>query len=163
MDHQNVLTNSSTNLLSKAFPRKCRNLSRIVKHYGHDRRVIVTKNLKTHLLELWPEEITILTDTCKFLGTCNTSQAERDYSMEDSNKTHGANGRGQNSVKKSLFGTSIRAILPKDNFNSRDNLLHCWWWHGSSIQMGWATMLQVLNYLLKVITGRISKSPGQSN
>ena len=51
LDLQNIQTNSTTNLLSKAFPRECRNLSRIVEHYGHDRRVIVTKNLKTHLLE----------------------------------------------------------------------------------------------------------------
>ena len=45
-------TLSRTNLLSKTLPRKCRNLSRIVEHYRHDRRVIVTKNLKPHLLEL---------------------------------------------------------------------------------------------------------------
>ena len=51
LDLQNIQTNSTTNLLSKALPRECRNLSRIVEHYGHDRRVIVTKNLKTHLLE----------------------------------------------------------------------------------------------------------------
>ena len=65
--------NSITNLLFKALPRKSRNLCRIVEHYGHNWRVIVTKNLKTHLLELWPEEITVLTDACKFLGTCRMS------------------------------------------------------------------------------------------
>lgn len=63
----------------------------------------------------------------------------------------------------SLFSTSVGAILPKDNFNSRDNLLDCWWWHGSGIQMGRTTMLQVLNYLLKVIVRRINQSSRQSN
>jgi hypothetical protein len=41
-----------TNLLPKALPGKCRDLSRIVEHYGHNRGIVVTKNLKTHLLEL---------------------------------------------------------------------------------------------------------------
>jgi hypothetical protein len=43
---------SYTNLLPQALPGKCRDLSRIVEHYGHNRGIVVTKNLKTHLLEL---------------------------------------------------------------------------------------------------------------
>jgi hypothetical protein len=68
-----------TDLLSKALPRECRDLSRIVKHYGHNRRIIVAKNLKTHLLEFGPEEITVLTDACKFLGTFNISQEKKSF------------------------------------------------------------------------------------
>jgi hypothetical protein len=44
------------------------------------------------------------------------------------NTNTAANEKGTNkSVKKSWFSTSAGAILPKDNFNSRDNLLDCWW------------------------------------
>jgi hypothetical protein len=40
LDLQNIPTNSAIYLLSKAFPRKYKNLSRIVEHYyGLDRRV----------------------------------------------------------------------------------------------------------------------------
>lgn len=46
-------------------------------------------------------------------------------------------------------GTSAGAILPKDNSNSRDDLLHCRRRHGGSVQMARTGVLQVLDYLLK--------------
>jgi hypothetical protein len=83
-------------------------------------------------------------------------EKKKNYSIEHYSETH--------LLMKNSFSTSVGAILPKDNFNSRDNLLRCWRRHGSSIQMSRATLLQALNYLLKVIARRtIRQSSRQSN
>jgi len=70
LDLQNIPTNSAIYLLSKAFPRKCKNLSRIVEHYyGLDRRVCRQESQNPSSWGL-TEDITILMDVCKFLCTC---------------------------------------------------------------------------------------------
>jgi len=74
LDLQNIPTNSAIYLLSKAFPRKCKNLSRIVEHYyGLDRRVCRQESQNPSSWGL-TEDITILIDVCKFLCTCNITK-----------------------------------------------------------------------------------------
>jgi len=74
LDLQNIPTNSAIYLLSKAFPRKCKNLSRIVEHYyGLDRRVCRQESQNPSSWGL-TEDITILMDVCKFLCTYNITK-----------------------------------------------------------------------------------------
>ena len=74
LDLQNIPTNSAIYLLSKAFPRKCKNLSRIVEHYyGLDKRVCRQESQNPSSWGL-TEDITILMDVCKFLCTCNITK-----------------------------------------------------------------------------------------
>ena len=74
LDLQNIPTNSAIYLLSKAFPRKCKNLSRIVEHYyGLDKRVCRQESQNPSSWGL-TEDITILMDVCKFLCTYNITK-----------------------------------------------------------------------------------------
>lgn len=64
------MSSTRTYIMLETFTRKSRDFCWIVQHYGHYRRIIIPKNLETHLLQLWPEKIAVFTYSCKFLCPC---------------------------------------------------------------------------------------------
>ena len=64
-----------THILTEAFSREGRDFSWVVKHNWHNWRIIIPHDLKTHFLQFWPEEVTVLPNSCKFLSSWKGAKA----------------------------------------------------------------------------------------